>query len=480
MVPSSERTRRSSSLPQRLLVALAAAAVFVAVLLGYHAADRSHHQAVAERLAEDRRLATALAERAAPLLERQDLMRLSVLASVARDQADGRLLVLDRTGKVTIDTSLVLGDRTLGLLTSQQALQREVAREVGDPIQETIAPVRFGGDLIGEVRLQRDLVVPAATFDYGWFGLWLLGSLTIVAVAVALGYQWSMRVRAATAAVIRLSSGSPADLKIEGGSRELLGLGHALQEMERNLRAGSQQVADGYLAMATTLVDSLERRKLVAPGRSERLVKLAGRVAERLQLPDAERDQLETACRLADLGKAWVRAAILQKRGQLDEIERESLRQHPLRAAEHLERLPALRGVAAIVRHQCERYDGLGTPDRLRGDRIPLGARVLAIVSSFEALTDSSDRPLPWDAALERLHAARGEVFDPALLEAFAATVADAPPLANNDRAVAIVPAATTLFWPERPEDDDEDDDDDTVDELEVMLDDADRDDAEL
>ncbi len=478
MVPTQERNARGSSLPKRLSVAMAGVALFVAVVLGFLGADRLYRIDLEQATEADRALATALAERASPLLEREDLMRLSVLATVARDQTQGRVLVLDRLGKVTIDTALVQGDRQLGLLSSGAPFQRISKREDGAALRETIAPIRFGGDLIGELRLQREVALQTATFDFSWFLLVLLCSLSLVVVAVILGQQWSSRVRAATDTLIRLSAGEFGGSAPDATSSELQDLRLALQEMERGMQTGLQQVAEGYVAMALTIVDGLEKRRLIMPGHGERTAKLALRVADRLQLVAADRNDLELACRLSELGKAWVRAAILSKQSPLTDIEKESLRQHPLRAAEHLECLPSLRRVARIVRHQAERYDGLGLPDRLRGDRIPLGARILAIAAAFETLTNTGEERLTWQAALARLHDARGEVFDPWLCDLFAEELERDPPEVREervDREVSIVPNGT-LMWPMDGMELEEslDDDGDDEEELEVMLDDPD------
>jgi response regulator RpfG family c-di-GMP phosphodiesterase len=164
-----------------------------------------------------------------------------------------------------------------------------------------------------------------------------------------------------------------------------------------------------------------------------------------VQLLPSDRQELDLACRLIDLGKSWVRPAILQKQGPLDESELDSLRSHPVRAAEHLGCMPGLRRVARTIRHQNERYDGGGHPDGLRGDRIPIGSRIVAIASAFDLLTTcAEDRPLEWEEALEQLTQERGSVFDPWLLELFAEEIGKAPPA--TDRPVMIVPG-TTMPW---------------------------------
>ncbi len=476
MVPSSERKARGTSLPRRLAIALAGVALFVAAVLGFLGADRQHRLDVERAGESDRLFVSALSERAAPLLERQDLMRLSVLTTVARDQTQGRVLVLDHQGKVAIDTALVLGDRQLGLLASGAPFQRTTSREDGLVLRETIAPIRFGGELIGEVRLQRDVPPQSSTFDLPWFGLVLLCALSLVAVAVVLGHQWSTRVRAATDTLIRLSAGEFGGETPDASSSELQDLRLALQEMERGVQDGLQRVAEGFVAMALAVVDGLERRKLVVPGHGERTARLALRLADRMQLLPADRSDIELACRLSELGKAWVRSGILQKQGALTELEKESLRQHPLRAAEHLECLPALRRAARIVRHQHERYDGLGMPDRLRGDRIPLGSRMLALAAAFDHLTAAGEERLPWQLALERLQSGRGEVFDPWLFDLFCEDLQREPPSVQGDQQVMIVPNGT-LVWPMpgMTEEEELEDHQDEA-ELEVMVDDIEDD----
>lgn len=473
MVPTKERRVRGRSLPLRLSLALLAGALFVALVLGFLGADRDGDHQAGHKAGRELALAQSLAERAAPLLDRSDLMRLSVLTAVGRDQAPGRVILLDRAGRVVIDTSLALGDRTLGLIATSGHFQRRSDLD-GTTIRETLVPVRFAGDVIGELRLQCAIEPYTTVFDVSWFGLVLLCCLSLVAVAAIMGYHWSARVRSATDALIRLSAG-----ELQGGDAapaegELQDLQLAMREMERGVQDGLQLVNEGYVGMALQIVVGLEGRKLAVPGHGERCARLATRLAERLQILPADRADLDLACRLVDLGKAWVRPSILSKQGPLTAAEQVSLARHPVHAAQQLECMPGLRRTALILRHQLERYDGAGSPDGLRGDRIPLGSRVLAIVAAFDLLTTcAAERPLDWSEALLRIEGARGEVFDPWLVDLFAAELRREPPVDGDAPPVMIVPNG--MPWQEAtPGDgagDDEDDEPDLVGELEVMHD---------
>jgi HD-GYP domain-containing protein (c-di-GMP phosphodiesterase class II) len=454
-------------------VALSVGAFLVAVLLGFLGADRDHARAGQLRADEELALATSLAERGAPLLEKSDILRLSVLAAVVRDQAAGRAMLLDRSGRVVIDTSLVLGDKQMGLLSTAGAFQRQVAKTDEGDVRETLVPIRFGGEVVGEVRLQVPMVPLLAAFDLTWFGLSWLACQTLVACAALLGYHWSSRVRKATDALMRLAAGEVAGAGPAGDEEELHDLGKVMRELERGMQDGLQRVGEGYAAMAFALIDGLELRRLVPPGHGERTARLAGPMADRLQLLPADRADLMLACRLVDLGKAFVRPSILQKQGPLSEVEAESLRHHPVRAAEQLDCVPGLRRVGKILRHQLERHDGKGSPDGLRGDRIPLGARVLAVAAAFDLLTTCASEPLDWQSALQQLQRARGEAFDPWLVDLLADEVAKAPPPAP-DREVMIVPAGGMPWRAQSgPAAGDADGDDDGADDgdLEVMFD---------
>ena len=476
MLPGNERRARGWSLTRRLVVALSAGAFFVALVLGFLGADREERRLELAQAAMEQELTQSLADRAGPLLDRVDRLRLSVLAAVVRDQVDGRALVLDRDGKVVIDSALLLGDRRINLLSLGGAFQRATEGRDGSPVRESLCPVRFGGETIGEVRLQCLPRTVSATFDFGWFGLALLCCLSLVAVAAMLGHHWSTSVRGATHSLIRLAAGEVGGAAAEARERELQELGDAVRELERGMQDGLQRVGEGYVAMALQVVDGLERQRLVPAGHGERTARLAGRLAERLQLLPADRSELELACRLIDFGKAWVRTSILQKSGPLTEVESLSLQHHAQRAEQQLDSVPGLRRVGRILRHQLERYDGGGTPDGLRGERIPLASRVLTVASAFDLLTTCApDAPLGWREAIERLQAARGTVFDPWLVDLFVEQIQKDPPAAEVDREVMIVPSGAMPWRAEAAEpalDDDEDDEIDASGELEVMLDD--------
>ena len=114
-------------------------------------------------------------------------------------------------------------------------------------------------------------------------------------------------------------------------------------------------------------------------------------LARAIGYPPALLPSLEQAALLHDIGKLSVPDCVLLKPGKLTEEEWGEMRAHAPFGAQILERIPFLKSAALIVRHHHERYDGTGYPDRLRGDRIPIGSRIFAFADTLDAMT--SDRP---------------------------------------------------------------------------------------
>ena len=159
------------------------------------------------------------------------------------------------------------------------------------------------------------------------------------------------------------------------------------------------------------------------------VAELAVAVAGRLGLPPAERDDIRSAAALHDIGKLAIPDSILAKPAALDEDEWAFMRRHTLIGERILGATTGLAGVAALVRASHERLDGKGYPDALAGDELPLGARIVAVCDAYHAMV--SDRPyrkaMPHARALAELRAGAGTQFDGAVVEAFAAVLAERP-----------------------------------------------------
>jgi diguanylate cyclase (GGDEF)-like protein len=191
-----------------------------------------------------------------------------------------------------------------------------------------------------------------------------------------------------------------------------------LAELKR-LAAGPDQAAR-YRA-AASLAKAVDARDTYTGSHSERVSELAARVATRVGL-DAEQIELtRLAGSLHDLGKLAIPEEILRKPGTLTDSERLVLERHPQIGFRMLDSL-GVDLVADLVLHHHERWDGAGYPDGLRGEQIPLGARIIFVTDAFDAMT--SDRVYRAkrspDAALLELQRCAGTQFDPGIVAAFA------------------------------------------------------------
>jgi putative nucleotidyltransferase with HDIG domain len=176
-----------------------------------------------------------------------------------------------------------------------------------------------------------------------------------------------------------------------------------------------------YLATIETLAQAVDARDQVTHDHIRRVQKNAMRLARELNVHDeAELRALEAAALLHDTGKLAIPEHILNKPDKLTAAEFETMKQHSRIGAEILSSIDFPFPVVPIVRHHHENWDGSGYPDGLRGEHIPIGARILAVVDCFDALT--SDRPyrraFSPDKALSVIRERRGAMYDPAVVDA--------------------------------------------------------------
>ena len=201
----------------------------------------------------------------------------------------------------------------------------------------------------------------------------------------------------------------------------------ALQLADRRMyaRKGDRRMSAGRQSRDVLLRTLSERRPDLHP-RLRDIGDLALAVGRELRMGPEGLDEVARAAELHDIGKIAVPDAILDKPAALDPVEWGFMRRHPLIGERILLAAPALRPVARLVRSSHERWDGGGYPDGLRGDEIPLGARVVAVCDAFDAMT--TDRPYrePVDPAdaIGELRRCAGTQFDPIVVDAFCSVIA--------------------------------------------------------
>jgi putative two-component system response regulator len=174
------------------------------------------------------------------------------------------------------------------------------------------------------------------------------------------------------------------------------------------------------VSIAETLINAMEAKDLYLRGHSQRVAELAGHLAEELGLDAVTCEDLRVAGRLHDVGKIGIREAILNKPGLLTPEEFEHVKRHVQIGLDILAPLFHIKQPLKYVEHHHERWDGVGYPQGLVGEAIPMGARILCAADTFDALTSKRAyrEPLEPQAALEHIRVDVGKQFDPCVYDA--------------------------------------------------------------
>lgn len=178
------------------------------------------------------------------------------------------------------------------------------------------------------------------------------------------------------------------------------------------------------------LANALEAKDPYTRGHAERVGTWCAEVAQALGLSAPDRERVAQAGLLHDIGKIGVPERVLLKRGALSSDEWALMRRHPVIGAQIVAPFEFLAEAGHMIRHHHERHDGSGYPDGLDGARVPLGARIIAVIDVYDALT--SDRPyrpaMSREAAIAHLAGAAGDTLDEEVVAAFLGVVRDVEP----------------------------------------------------
>jgi putative nucleotidyltransferase with HDIG domain len=211
-------------------------------------------------------------------------------------------------------------------------------------------------------------------------------------------------------------------------AQRLLLLYRQQRDTAEALTSANARLARANLSFATALVATLDARDRYTAGHSAAVSIYARDIAGRMGLPTEEQELVYVCGLVHDVGKIGLAPSLLEKPGALSLEERHQMEQHSVIGERILRNVDDYGEIARIVRHHHERVDGLGYPDQLVGDEIPLLARIIAVADAYNAMT--SDRPyrdaMPSRVARLRLAQAVESQFDTAVVAAFEALLAAA------------------------------------------------------
>jgi len=199
------------------------------------------------------------------------------------------------------------------------------------------------------------------------------------------------------------------------------------KEAEEQLQRAHSDLQDAYDKTIEGWVLALDLRDKETEGHTQRVTNMTERLARALGFTEEEITHIRRGALLHDMGKMGIPDEILQKPGPLTDDEWVIMRKHPEMAYQMLSQIKYLKDAITIPYYHHERWDGSGYPHKLKGEAIPLQARMFAVVDVWDALT--SDRPyrkkIPHKVVMEYLKKEAGRLFDPQIVETFIPLIED-------------------------------------------------------
>lgn len=205
--------------------------------------------------------------------------------------------------------------------------------------------------------------------------------------------------------------------------------------LERSQQLMLAQLQHAYEASLIMLANAIELRDEYTRGHVERVKRYSLLIAEHMGWTPPQMGALQFGAILHDIGKIYVSESILRKAGPLDEEEWDEMKCHSAVGAELLQNIPYLSAAIPIIRYHHERWDGKGYPDGLAGEEIPLGARIVAVADSFDAMTtmrvyQEANTP---QQAQDEIRTGSGILYDPTVVDAFMAVLDQIEPSPVRD-----------------------------------------------
>lgn len=183
----------------------------------------------------------------------------------------------------------------------------------------------------------------------------------------------------------------------------------------------NQELRDMLFNTVKSLVAAIDAKDKYTHGHSQHVHDISVEIGQRLGLSSDEIQALSWAALLHDIGKIAITGEILNKLGKLSQEDFKAIKTHPVEGCKVLEPIPQLHEVLPIIRHHHEHFNGKGYPDGLKGDQIPLAARIIAVADAYDAITSTRRyrEARTHDFALKEIQDCAGTQFDPEIAGAF-------------------------------------------------------------
>jgi putative nucleotidyltransferase with HDIG domain len=195
-----------------------------------------------------------------------------------------------------------------------------------------------------------------------------------------------------------------------------------MQDYIQRLKVAAQVNNELFMGTIRALADAIDEKDPYTRGHSERVNRYAVLLAKQIGLEKKEIRQVHIASLFHDIGKIGIEDKILRKPAMLTDEEYTVMKQHPEKGAQILSKIRAMHDIIPGLRFHHERWDGSGYPLGLKGEEIPMAARIVAVADAFDAMTTNRpyQKAMPFDKAIGRLLELSDRVYDRKVVTAFA------------------------------------------------------------
>jgi len=358
------------------------------------------------------------------LTPRPDEHRLAdLLRETLSDKAVGYALIVDEDGKIVAHSDLSMWGQNYN----------QPIREVHNPVEKTTMHIYssargqeyydFSAPVIssrktelGTAHLGMPVSLVQRSLGHTKKNL-LFAALILAAVggglAVAMGYLITQPLAVLSMGAKRIGDGD-LGYRIELERNDEYGL------LAQRINTMTAKLGELYFRTLQMLINALEAKDIYGRGHTERVTRYSVQIARKMGLELAELENVRRAAMIHDIGKIGVREAILHKNGELTKEEYDHVKSHVSWGTHILKPMRSLARVVSYLSHHHEHFDGSGYPAGLSSSEIPLGARIIAVADTFDAMT--SDRPyrkaMTVRDAMAELKRCAGSQFDPDVVSA--------------------------------------------------------------
>jgi HD-GYP domain-containing protein (c-di-GMP phosphodiesterase class II) len=360
------------------------------------------------------------------------LVSWQAIAQDFQDEArrDVQARLIDREGRVVFPL-VAASPRSSALVADFLRFPARLTRSEETPrgaVLASIAPVGTSGWGV-IVERDRDAAFASVTVMVRDTLLW---SAAALAGALLLGIVFARRLSDPIARLAgstrAISEGQYGSMVEVGGTSEMAELSESFNRMSASIRIAFDDVQRAarenrelFLASIRALAEAIDAKDPYTRGHSERVATYSAALAAEMGLPADEVEQTRLSALLHDVGKIGVDDRIIRKPTALTEEEFEAMKTHPIKGAAIMSAIPQLADVIPGMKYHHEKWSGGGYPEGLKGEQIPMQARIVSVADTFDAMTTTRpyQKAMEIDYVVERIRQLAGVRFDPVVVNAF-------------------------------------------------------------